>query len=118
MYPYPNNNMMFPSYNPTPNIPEIQYVNSAESADAFNLPPNKTVVLFNQNTDEFYIVSADASGTKTRNDFTFKAKARITQADYVTRDEFNALNDRIEEFINNNTKTPRKATQKATEVEE
>ena len=54
---------MYPSFTPmNVNVPEIQYVNSPESADAFNLPPNKTAVLFNQNNDEFYIITSDASG--------------------------------------------------------
>lgn len=93
MYPYPTSNYhVLPAFTPsTVNIPEIQYVQSPESADAFNLPPNKTIVLFNQNNDEFYIVSSDASGTKTRNDFTFKAKAKDTRSEYVTRGELEDL---------------------------
>ena len=89
MFPYPTNNFhipQVPSFTQN-NIPEIQYVNSAESADAFNLPPNKTCVLFNQNNDEFYIISSDASGSRTRNDFTFKAKAKDTRSEFVTRGE-------------------------------
>ena len=85
MYPYPYNPV--PNFTPVNSIPEIQYVVSPESADNVNLPPNKTVVLFNQNCDEFYIVSSDASGSKTRNDFTFKAKAKDTRSEYVTRGE-------------------------------
>lgn len=91
MYPYPTNNYhvpQFPTFTPmASSIPEIQYVNSPESADSFNLPPNKTAVLFNQNADEFYIISSDASGTRTRNDFTFKPKAKDRRSEYVTRGE-------------------------------
>lgn len=89
MFSYPTNHAPFyPTYvQNNVNIPEIQYVNSAESADSFNLPPNKTAVLFNQNNDEFYIISSDASGTRTRNDFTFKAKAKDTRSEFVTRGE-------------------------------
>ena len=94
MYPYPTQNYHVPQFPITPmasNIPEIQYVNSPESADSFNLPPNKTAVLFNQNMDEFYIISADASGSRTRNDFTFKPKAKDTRSQYVTRGELEDL---------------------------
>ena len=119
-YPYANNHVpQYPTFTPmNVNIPEIQYVNSAESADAFNLPPNKTAVLFNQNNDEFYIISSDASGTRTRNDFTFKAKAKDARSEYVTRGEFEDFKSECEEIIKNATKTPKKATQKATEVTE
>lgn len=108
MYPYPTNNYhvpQFPTFTPiTNNIPEIQYVNSPESADAFNLPPNRTAVLFNQNADEFYIISTDASGSRTRNDFTFKPKAKDTRSQYVTRGE---LEDFKKEVLK---KTPREVT--------
>ena len=91
MYPYPTNNYhvpQFPTFTPMSNsIPEIQYVNGPESADSYNLPPNKTVVLFNQNKDEFYIISSDASGSRTRNDYSFKPKAKDTRSEYVTRGE-------------------------------
>ena len=121
MYPYPTNNYQmpqFPTYTPmNNNLPEIQYVVSPESADNFNLPPNKTVVLFNQNNDEFYIVSTDASGSKSRNDFTFKAKAKAKQAEYVTKDEFDAFKTKCEEIINNNNRAPKRDAQKVTEVD-
>ena len=92
----------YPTYNPIQNnIPEIQYVNSPESADAYNLPPNKTAVLFNQNCDEFYIVSSDASGSRTRNDFTFKTKARNGKSEYVTRAEFRELKNMVENLTGN-----------------
>lgn len=122
MIPYPTSNYhvpQFPTFTPmNTNIPEIQYVNSPESADAFNLPPNKTAVLFNQNNDEFYIIQSDASGARTRNDFTFKAKAKDARSEYVTRGEFDDFKAECEEIIKNANKAPKKATQKATEVTE
>ena len=108
----------FPTYSPMPTIPEIQYVNSPESADSFNLPPNKTAVLFNQNNDEFYIISSDASGSRTRNDFTFKAKAKDGKSEYVTRAEFDELKTKVDKLSTDIPKPPKKATQKATEVSE
>ena len=96
-YYAPQSAPTFPTFNPIQNnIPEIQYVNSPESADAFNLPPNKTAVLFNQNNDEFYIISSDASGSRTRNDFTFKAKAKDHKSEFVTRGEFEAFKSSVE----------------------
>ena len=91
-------------------------MNSPESADAFNLPPNKTAVLFNQNNDEFYIISSDASGSRTRNDFTFKAKAKDSKSEYVTKGEFDELKAKVDKLSTDNQKAPKKTTQKATEV--
>ena len=48
-----------------------------------------------QNVDEFYIISSDASGTRTRTDFTFKAKAKDRKSEYVTRGEFDELKEMI-----------------------
>ena len=82
---------------PQPVVPQpiasggIKYVQSPESADAFNLAPNTSDILFNQNVDEFYYVSADASGTKTRRDFVFKEKEKASAPEYVTKDEMNSL---------------------------
>ena len=122
MYPYPTNNYhvpQFPTYTPmASNIPELQYVNSAESADAFNLPPNKTAVLFNQNNDEFYIIQSDASGSRTRTDFTFKVKAKDSSSEYITRGEFEAFKTSITGTPTATKKTAKKATQSVTEGEE
>lgn len=115
-YPFANNHFQnIPSFTPmNVNIPEIQYVNSPESADSFNLPPNKTAVLFNQNSDEFYIISSDASGSRTRNDFTYKPKAKDKPVEFVTRAEFDELKD----LVSGKSKAHKKATEKATEVSE
>lgn len=113
-YPYANNHVpQYPTFTPmNVSVPEIQYVNSPESADAFNLPPNKTAVLFNQNNDEFYIISSDASGSRVRNDFTFKPKAKDKGKEYVTRDEFDALKEEIK------GKTTKRTTTKGAEDNE
>ena len=109
----------FPSFNPMPaNIPEIQYVSSPESADAFNLPPNKTAVLFNQNNDEFYIIQSDASGSRTRTDFTFKVKAKDSSSEYITRGEFEEFKASMVATPTTTKKTAKKATQSVTEGEE
>ena len=109
---------MYSSFSPMQNIPEIQYVNSPDSADAYNLPPNKTAVLFNQNNDEFYIITSDASGSRTRNDFTFQKKAKDGKSEYVTRGEFDELKATVDKLTTEGTKAPRKASQKVTEVSE
>ena len=99
MYPYPYANNSIPQYPKFPqmntNIPELQYVTSAEGTDSITIPPNKTAVYFNQNTDEFYIVSSDASGNRIRNDFTFKPKEKEKPKEYVTREEFDALKEEL-----------------------
>ena len=97
MYPYPNNHPpIYPTYSSNNvALPEIQYVNSPESADAFNLPPNKNIVLFNQNNDEFYIISSDAAGSKVRNDFTFKAKEKDVRSEYATKGDLDDMKNEL-----------------------
>lgn len=98
MYNVPPYGTPFVVPQPTiPTVPQqgIQYVTSPESADAYNLAPNTSVVLFNQNVDEFYMVSADASGTKTRQDYTFKLKEKEPAPEYVTKQELEAFEQRI-----------------------
>ena len=73
----------------------VKYVQSPESADVYNLAPNTSDVLFNQNVDEFYFVSADASGMKTRRDFTFKEKVKASAPEYVTREELMSLKEEL-----------------------
>ena len=123
MYPYtttPNYQVpQFPSFTPlASNIPEVQYVSSADSTDAFNMPPNKMAVWFNQNADEFYFVTTDASGKKSRCEFEYKPKAKDRSQEYVTRGEFDEFKTECEEIIKSTPKAPRKASQKATEVDE
>ena len=99
MYPYPYTNnqvTQYPTFTPmNVNVPEIQYVASPESADSINVPPNKTAVFFNQNSDEFYIISSDASGSRVRTDFTYTRKAKDRKSEYVTRGEFDELKELI-----------------------
>ena len=116
---FPTVPYQFPTFNPIQtSIPEIQYVNSPESADAFNVPPNKTIVLFNQNNDEFYIVQSDASGSKTRTDFTFVKKAKDARSEYVTRGEFEDFKASVEASTNASKKVAKKTSQSVTEGDE
>ena len=122
MYPYPTQNYQipqFPTFNSmTSTIPEVQYVPSSESVDAFNIPPNKTAVWFNENKDELYIIRTDASGSRVKKEFTYKEKAKDARLEYVTRGEFEDFKAEYEEVIKNANKAPKKASQKATGVTE
>lgn len=73
----------------------IKYVQSPESADSCSLAPNTSEIFFNQNVDEFYFVSADAVGTKTRRDFIFKEKEKASAPVYVTQEELQSLKDEL-----------------------
>lgn len=116
MYPYPYANNSIPQYPKFPqmntNIPELQYVASAEGTDSITIPPNKSAVYFNQNVDEFYIISSDASGNRVRSDFTFKPKEKEKPKEYVTREEFDALKSKLE------GKTTKRTTTKGEEENE
>ena len=77
---------------------ELIKVNGIESARAYQMPPNSTVALFDANNDVFYIRSTDGAGFPTIRAFDFHEhiEAQATPVDYVTRQEFNELIERIE----------------------
>ena len=119
-YPFANNHIApLPTFNPIQtNIPEVQYVGGSENVDSFNIPPNKTGVWFNQNKDEFYIVSVDANGNRVKNEFEFKPKSKNKQSEYVLRGEFEALKGKVDKLMGNTQKTPKKAVQREVEDNE
>lgn len=93
---------MFNQYNPYMNYmgmnqpqarESIQYVNGIESAKAYQLAPNQTVLLMDSNESKFYIKSADASGFSNVKAYVFtEYQEQPKQAvDYVSRSEFEQL---------------------------
>ena len=72
-------------------------VTGIEGAKAYQIPPDSKVALFDSNDDVMYVKSTDAGGYPTIRTFRFtpvEAEAAPTP-DYVTRDEFRELADRI-----------------------
>lgn len=107
-------NQIYPPYqSPLNNIPQIyqpqipqqntqpiQYVSNKQSAEAYNVQPNQSVLLMNSNEPIFYIKQADASGFCTIKSFKFEeiddTQPQVTN--YVTKDEFNTFKDEFDKL--------------------
>ena len=84
MYPYQ-----------TPYLPQlrqqsqnIQYVNNKQSAEAYQLAPNSSVILMDSNQARFYMKQTDASGMATIKAYDFKEAREEKPEEYVTKAEF------------------------------
>lgn len=85
----------------------IIWVQGETGAKSYFVAPNSTVVLWDAENQTIYIKSADASGMPTTRilDWTERVNNQkpvlpqnndfLQTADYVTRDEFNALTERL-----------------------
>ena len=70
-------------------------VTGLEGAKAYQLPPNSKIVLFDADSDIFYVKTTDAGGFPTIRSFSFapieQAAPQVSTGDYVPRSEFDAL---------------------------
>lgn len=82
----------------------IIWVSGEAGAKAYLVAPNNTVQLWDSEAQTIYLKSADASGMPTMKilDYTIRNSAPTTApavqqpvSDYVTRDEFNALAEKL-----------------------
>lgn len=82
----------------------IIWVSGEAGAKAYLVAPNNTVQLWDSEAQTIYLKSADASGMPTMKvlDYTIRNSAPATVpavqqpvSDYVTRDEFNALAEKL-----------------------
>ena len=91
-------------------------VTGIEGARAYPVPPNSTVPLFDADRDVLYVKSTDAGGFPTIRAFAFAPlqDTQQQQPEYVTRQEFNAL----KEMIENGIKPVRKAKQPAADADD
>ena len=92
-----------PQAAPQPQPSPILWVQGEEVAKAYMVAPGASVLLMDSESSSFYIKSTDASGMPQPLrifDYTERvanAKTSIVpSADYVTREEFNALSARID----------------------
>lgn len=107
MFPmYPNYNNPY-AYKPNNGI---QYVNGFESAKAYNLAPNESVILMDSNKSTFYLKQADASGFATVRTYDFvEHKETAPTNDFVSRAEFNEMKTQLYNLSNelkNTVRTP------------
>jgi len=74
---------------------QIQYVNGIESARAYQLPPNASVLLMDSNIARFYVKQTDASGFSTIKAYDFKEVEDKPQSEYITREEFESFKEAL-----------------------
>lgn len=126
----------FPQYQqnvqPNPQMPAQQqqinnsgmvWVSGYDEASNFPVAPNTAVALWDSNNAVVYLRKADSSGKPTTETYDLVRRDSAVQqtvqspvastVDYITRDEFNALEAKINGFINE--KTPSKSKKTATE---
>lgn len=73
---------------PQPQSQQIQYVNGKNSAEAYQMPINSSVILMDSNLPRFYLKQTDASGTVTLKAYDFKEAEDEKPVEYVTKQEF------------------------------
>lgn len=77
----------------------IQYVNGVDSARAYQIPPNSSVLLMDSTMDRFYVKKSDASGFSTVDAYDFhRAEDKPIATDYVSRQEFEDLKNKISQY--------------------
>ena len=84
---------MYPIYPTIPSVfpqqtTQIQYVNDRQSAEAYQMSPNSSVILMDSNLPRFYMKQTDASGMFTLKAYDFKEVEAEKPPEYVTKAEF------------------------------
>lgn len=80
---------------------QIQYVNGIDSANAYIMSPNSSVLLMDSNKPRFYVKSSDAAGSCTVKAFDFveaKPEEAPAPTEYVTKAEFDQLSNKINQY--------------------
>lgn len=93
----------------------IYMVASEDDAKRWPVPPNSSVFLMDSNQSKFYIKSVDSIGIVSAfRIFQFKEELpeKIQNGgDFVTRDEFHSLEDKIDELLKRSTRKERSSAQ-------
>lgn len=94
----------------------LVYVNGIAGANAYNIPPNSMVALFDQNSDIMYIKSSDGAGYSSVKAYTFTEMQNNQQpvGNYVTQEEFNQFKQEIlngKQSVQSEHVAPRYATE-------
>lgn len=88
---------------PTPPNNGILWVQGAEGAKSYMLAPNSTVLLMDSEGTRFYIKSTDMAGMPSMRTFEFREVTGIQQPvhhaeDFVTKSEFDAVRQKVEQY--------------------
>jgi hypothetical protein len=97
---------------------QMQYVNNRQSAEAYQMQPNSSVVLWDSNSDKFYVKQSDASGFCTVKAFEYKEKVeeKETPTEYVTKGEFDELKALVDKLSTKTLEQPRKGNNGGTKA--
>ena len=84
----------------------LTWISGIESAKAWYVAPNTTVALWDSESQTIYLKSADASGMPSMKilDYTLRGAEKpqesvsVPQADYLTRDDLEAVYEQIREL--------------------
>ena len=91
---------VMPSTLPTNNPSTTpQYVNGIDSAKAYQLQPNQSVMLFDQNEPLMYVKTADASGFCSIKTFRLTEVTDEKEEKYVTHDEFEQFKTELKKSV-------------------
>ena len=77
-------------------------VGSFEEAKNYPVMFNTSELLMDNNRDVFYVKSVDGMGKYTINTYSFKQienEKPLTSENFVTREQFNSLNDKLDMLI-------------------
>jgi hypothetical protein len=84
-------------------VNQLIWVQGESGAKAYGIPANSTVILMDSEANKFYIKTTDMAGMPSMKSYEYaEAAPQVAiehKADYVTREEFNALVNKIE-FLN------------------
>ena len=113
----------------------VTRVTGIEGAKAYQMPPNSRAALFSDADDMFFIKTTDGAGFPTYQAYGFHkidmatlVPAQQAPVDYITRTEFNTLNDSVtsmneaigelKELMTNGKQSVRKSAKASTDADE
>lgn len=103
-YSMQNNTPIMPASMTQPQpIKGLIRVTGIEGARAYQMPPDSVMPLFDADTDVMYVKTTDGAGFPTIRSFRFTPIEDAPQpeaVDYVTRKEFEELQEQIKELVN------------------
>ena len=108
--PFPVSYQPYPSlYQPPQTQPNngLNWVQGESGAKSYLVAPNTTVLLMDSENEVFYLKSSDASGMPQLRIFDYKERVKSTEPEpapvktdeYVTKDEFQAFKNEIQDII-------------------
>lgn len=106
-----------PTQTTTQPVNGLVSVTGMDGARAYQLPPNSSMPLFDKDSDILYVKTTDGAGFPTVRAFRFEPmeQEKAAAPDYVPREEFDALVERVNGLTPAATKATTTRTRKAAE---